>query len=109
MARRLKAQPGTDEANYGGSRFRVDNDGFVEVPDEAAPSLIDRGGFVDAADAPVNMGEAATSPVCRMLAPENAGPVSWAGQVYEIAEGLVLVPPAASVDLAAHGFVLIKD
>lgn len=109
MSRRLKAQAGTDEANFGGSRFPVNTDGVVEVPDDAAAALVAVGGFVDITDAAPNLGEANTSPVCRMMAPDNSGPVTWGGVVYEVVEGVVAVPPAASGDLEAHGFILVKD
>jgi hypothetical protein len=42
----LRAAFGQDEANYGIRRYRVDADGLVHVPAEAALSLVSKGGFV---------------------------------------------------------------
>jgi hypothetical protein len=44
----LVAPSGTDEANHGTERYRVDNSGRVRVPREAAFYLIRYGGFVPA-------------------------------------------------------------
>jgi hypothetical protein len=41
----LVAPGGCDEANHGTFRYRVDNDGHVRVPREAAFWLIRNGGF----------------------------------------------------------------
>jgi hypothetical protein len=41
----LVAPGGTDEANHGTERYRVDNSGRVRVPREAAHYLIRYGGF----------------------------------------------------------------
>lgn len=41
----LVAPGGCDEANHGTERYRVDNDGRVRVPREAAEWLIRKGGF----------------------------------------------------------------
>lgn len=43
---RLRAPPGTDEANYGELRFRVHDDGTISVPPEAVDGLCKVGGFV---------------------------------------------------------------
>lgn len=50
---KLKAPAGTDEANFGTERFRVDNDGTIEVPDEAVGPLLELGGFVEVLPPPV--------------------------------------------------------
>ena len=41
----LRAVFGQDEANHGTRRYRVDGDGLVHVPAEAAFFLVDKGGF----------------------------------------------------------------
>jgi hypothetical protein len=41
----LVAPGGCDEANHGGIRYRVDNDGRIRVPREAAFWFIKYGGF----------------------------------------------------------------
>jgi hypothetical protein len=41
----LRAVFGQDEANHGTRRYRVDRDGLVHVPVEAAFFLVARGGF----------------------------------------------------------------
>jgi hypothetical protein len=41
----LAAPAGCDEANHGTARYRVDNNGRVKVPREAAFWLISKGGF----------------------------------------------------------------
>lgn len=52
MAKRtkLKAPKGTDEANIGGTSFRVDNDGTIEVPEGEEGPLLERGGFTEIKD-----------------------------------------------------------
>ena len=42
----LRAVFGQDEANHGTRRYRVDGDGLVHVPVQAAVFLVDKGGFV---------------------------------------------------------------
>ena len=42
---RLIAPPGCDEASYGEHRFKVHDDGTVEVPMEAVEGLMHTGGF----------------------------------------------------------------
>jgi hypothetical protein len=41
----LIAPGGCDEANHGGARYRVDNDGRIRVPRDAAFWFIKHGGF----------------------------------------------------------------
>lgn len=44
---KLRAPKGTDEANIGGTSFRVDNDGTIDVPEGEVGPLLERGGFVE--------------------------------------------------------------
>ena len=48
----LIAPGGCDEANHGTARYRVDNDGRIRVPREAAYWLIRNGGFRPASAMP---------------------------------------------------------
>jgi hypothetical protein len=100
----LKAPHGTEEANYGKDRYRVDNDQLVEVPTpEAASGLLDRGGFtVEPAGKPPPSGDTVA-----LEHPEGADSVSWGGQTYA-AQGNqgIVVPVEGAVDLGWHGFVV---
>jgi hypothetical protein len=42
---RLVAPTGTDECNFGTTRYRVGDDGTVVVPEEAAKDLVHGAGF----------------------------------------------------------------
>lgn len=110
MSRKLRAPVGTDEANYGQTRYRVNNDGVVDVPDDAASALMDVGGFV-AIDAPVSVdADVFADPVAKLKAPEGATCCTWDAVVFDVdREGFVYVPPSAVGALAAHGYVLIED
>jgi hypothetical protein len=64
----LVAPGGCDEANHGGVRYRVDNDGHVHVPRDAAFWLIHRGGFKPAPDP-----DPGPAPIEEMTAPKKDG------------------------------------
>ena len=98
---KLHAPPGTDEANFGTERYRVDNDGTVYVPEEAAADLIASGGFY-ADPEPVELPEG----MVRLTGPEGAS-CSWGGQSFSAGEdGALVVPVGAVAALASHGFSL---
>ncbi len=104
MTRKLRAPPGTDEANFAGERFRVDNDGTIDVPDAAAPELLKIGGFVEVKEIPP-----LTDGSVRMMGPDGATSVSWGGQSFAaVKEGVFDVPLASVHELASHGFVLVE-
>jgi hypothetical protein len=108
MARRLRAPKGTDEANYGQTAFKVQDDGTVDVPDEAVASLVGVGGFseVPTEPAPVDMNP---SDGATLKAPEGATSCSWGGQTFDVAEdGTVDVPHESVGDLIGHGFQVIE-
>ncbi len=97
---RLRAQFGSDEANFGTERYRVDNDGTVLVSVDAAPSLLHNGGFTMADDPR----PAVPAGMVMLVHPLNIG-CSYGGLSYEPdGEGCVLVPAGATEQLAAHGF-----
>ena len=50
---RLIAPPGTDEANFGTTRYRVHEDGTITVPTEVAADLMHGAGFALAPVQPV--------------------------------------------------------
>lgn len=100
---RLKASAGTDEANQGTRRFRVDpNTQEVEVDADAAPALIERGGFepVEKLALPTPRG------FVRVRHSDPDAQLSWGGETYDQdPDGSFLVPGAAAKYLSAHGFV----
>jgi len=53
---RLIAPPGTDEANFGTTRYRVRDDGTVTVPAEVAKDLTHGAGFCLAPEQPASDG-----------------------------------------------------
>jgi hypothetical protein len=100
----LRAPHGTDEANYGGQRYRVDNDHVVDVPPEAAPGLLVRGGFVVERTAP---SAELSGDTVKLEHPDGGESVSWGGQIYEAGDqGGITVPIEAANDLGWHGFVV---
>jgi hypothetical protein len=52
---RLIAPPGTDEANYGTTRYKVHDDGTITVPAEVAKDLVHGAGFFLAPVQPVTV------------------------------------------------------
>jgi hypothetical protein len=50
---RLVAPAGTDECNFGTTRYRVADDGTVVVPEEVAKDLVHGAGFAMAAEQPL--------------------------------------------------------
>ena len=100
MARKLRAQAGTDEANYGELRMPVDRDGTVDVPDEAVESLLATGGFVTMDD-PVEIPDGFV-----LATSVGVDSTSWGGTTYEPdASGVFTVPAAAMAELMSHGFI----
>lgn len=96
----LKAPPGTDEANFGEERFRVDNDGMVDVPEEAVAGLVGQGGFLEIPEeepgVPVGFGKV------RHDDPE----ASCNGEKQE--DGSFLVAIESVNELLAHGFTPVE-
>ncbi|HZQ41354.1 MAG TPA: hypothetical protein VFA87_11185 [Rhizomicrobium sp.] len=103
--KKLKAPAGCDEANFGELEFRVDNNGIIEVPDDAAEYFLGQGGFelVEEEKQPPVQLEGHQ----KMMHPDGTG-ASWGGKAYEPgADGAIEVPQAAVNDLKSHGFELV--
>jgi hypothetical protein len=99
MTRRIKAQAGTDEANFGETRFPVPADGIIEVPDEAAAALLATGGFSEI-DEPIELPDG----LVRLKGQPNSG-CTVQGVSYTADEtGIIAVPAFAVEALASHGF-----
>jgi hypothetical protein len=98
MTKKLKAPKGTDEANANGQSFRVDNDGTVEVPDEVAGPLVERGGFVEVVEVVVPAGYL-------LVMHDNDPSASCEGEKF--GEGY-LVPAHKAGELASHGFKAVE-
>lgn len=104
---KLKAPPGTDEANVGVERFPVGEDGTVDVPADAVESLTSVGGFTEVDEAPAPETEPSAE-FAALKHPEGVG-CSFAGVSYEPDDkGVVHVPHAAVADLASHGFAPVE-
>lgn len=103
FTKKLHAPKGTDEANHDGVSYRVDNDGTIEVPVEAAGPLLALGGFTADDDSdPVPDGKVRVSH-------GYATGCSWGGEAFEPQkDGTFLVPVAAVADLASHGFTIVE-
>jgi hypothetical protein len=109
----LRAVFGQDEANHGTVRYRVDGDGLVRVPREAASFLISNGGFAVAKTTAIAIAETWADHAGKTLMRlhhDAAGGCSYAGREYPSNEqGDVLVPPGAAAELMAHGFVPVLE
>ncbi len=101
---RLHATQGSDEANWSGSStpYRVDNDGSVEVDEEAVPALLEKGGFILDALPPVEVPHGSIR-VAHVSDPGALCAHAGAEFVLE-ADGTLIVPVEAVFALGAHGF-----
>jgi hypothetical protein len=100
---KLTAPLGTDEANFGTERLRVDNDGTVDVPEEAVDSLVHMGGFIRDPAAH----QAHDDGTVPMRHPEGIGCSVGGVECAPDANGVVMVPSGAVASLAAHGFMAV--
>lgn len=98
MSKKLKAPRGTDEANADGKIFRVDNDGTVDVPNDAVGPLLERGGFVEVV-------EPAAVPDGHGLVMHDDPGASCDGE--KVGDAFV-VPIGKVAELASHGFRAIE-
>ena len=98
----LRAAFGQDEATHGLRRYRVDNDGTVQVPPDAVAPLIHTGGFYMADT------ETAEAPPGSALV-RNSDPTATTGLGKPDGNGNFLVPAAVLRGLAAHGFLPVAD
>jgi hypothetical protein len=100
---KLKVQAGTDEVNFGETRFPVDLNHEVDVPDDAVAGLIATGGCTVVAD-PIVLPDG----LVQVRGPEGATSISWGGDVHESTDGLFMVPAGSVSDLMAHGFTPVE-
>jgi hypothetical protein len=97
----LIAPPGTDEANHGTRRWRVDNNGRVKVPREAAAHLLNTGGFsLPKQDAVLPHGFVRVR--------HHADPAASCGGT-PLDDGAFMVPLADVAQYTAHGFFPLDD
>lgn len=102
---RLKAPPGTSEANWSGSPkpYPVGLDGTVEVDDEAVAPLLDRGGFTEVKEE-VEVPSAGTVKLVHTSGAHVSGTAN--DQPFDSDDkGVVVVPAEAEAVLARHGFL----
>lgn len=100
---RLQAPKGTDEANWSGSPvpYRVDNDGYAEVDEEAVGPLLEKGGFILEPD-PV---EVAHGNIRVKHVSDPAALCAHGGEQFSLQpDGSLVVPVEAVAHLKAHGF-----
>jgi hypothetical protein len=105
--KRIKLPEGTDEVNYGDTRYTVDPVTHeVELPAKAAEGVLDRGGAIEVDDdfPPLPQGVA----YVRHPSDPNAS-CSFGGETYAPdAKGLIIVPNAVATEFLAHGFELVE-
>lgn len=102
---RLYATQGSDEANHSMSTkpYRVDNNGIVEVDEEAVGPLLEKGGFIRVEEPEV---EVPTGSVRVVHVSDPDATCSHAGVSFAPeSDGSIVVPVTAAPHLAAHGFV----
>jgi hypothetical protein len=107
---RLHSNRGALEANWSGSPtpYRVDNNGNVEVDEEAVGPLLERGGFT-LVDVPSPVAVQAGFCVVENLNDPNAA-FSYEGVSYEPdANGLLTIPLDAASVFESHGFTLVSQ
>lgn len=102
--RKLKLPSGTDQVYVGEATYTANpEDHTVEVPEEAAPTLIETAGAIDADVQPVPPPDGHVW----MTHPDKGASCSVGGASYTMDEsGFVSVPSAYWSELAAHGFTL---
>ena len=103
---KLKAPPGTDEANFGTERFRVDNSGEIDVPADAAEPLLNVGGFVMHTDptSSASVGDIYYRNPTDPTAGFSCGGVSYSAG----ADGTFTAPAELAVELVSHGFFPVE-
>jgi len=100
---KLHAQQGSDEANHAGVSYRVDNEGNVNVPEDAVAPLMSVGGFIPLDDGRDEVPDGLVA----LKHNVGAAACSWSGKTFlcRPEDGVFFVPCAAAADLFAHGFV----
>lgn len=104
----LIAPPGTDEANFAGNRYRVGNNGTINVPVEASVGLLATGGFIVSPEKTVVElcgGYSAFHNLDDPTASFSFGGVSYTPDD----KGVILAPNEAVSSVVAHGFSLVGN
>ncbi|NPU23948.1 hypothetical protein [Bradyrhizobium denitrificans] len=103
MPKKLKAPPGTDEANIGTTKFPVDStDRTITVPDDVDTSgLESAGGFVRLTE-PTPLVDAGHS-LMRHASDPNAS------CSFEKSGDFFMVPSEKVADMESHGFVVVES
>lgn len=101
---RLRATHGADEANFSGypKPFRVDNDGCVDVPEEAVEALLSKGGFQLAQPEVIEV------PADKVAVRHLSDPAASCCHGEPDERGIILVPVGAVAALEAHGFARVE-
>jgi len=100
--KKLKAPIGSEGANIGTTLFKLDADGNVTVPDDAAQTLVGVGGFEIICDVP-------DAPNGQTVLRSAIGPqsCSFGDQSFSTDEnGFITVPTVMAEQLLSHGFVI---
>lgn len=104
---RLHATQESDEANYAGNRYRVDNSGDVWVDEDAVAPLVEKGGFVPD---PMPVIEVPHGNIRVIHTSDPTALCSHRGQEFNLeADGSLIVPVEAVEHLAAHGFLPVSE
>lgn len=103
---RLIAPAGTDECNWAGNRYRVANDGSVEVDAGAVGPLLATGGF-SLADPAQPVPATWLVPVRHLTDPNATCTVNGVTYAPD-GDGVVQVPAFAVAGVACHGFRLLE-
>jgi hypothetical protein len=99
---RLHATQESDEANFGANRYRVDNNGDVDVDEEAVEALVAKGGFILDPAPPV---EVPHGNIRVQHVSDPAAMCAHRGMEFALeSDGSVIVPIEAVEHLRAHGF-----
>ncbi|WP_315792248.1 MULTISPECIES: hypothetical protein [unclassified Bradyrhizobium] len=101
MAKKLKAPPGTDEANIGTQSFRVDNDHNITVPDGVDTSALElTGGFVPVV-------ETVAVPLGTVLMKHATD--KDAACSFEKSGDFFAVPAERVAEMMSHGFLVVES
>ena len=98
MVKTLKAPKGKEEANANGKSYRVENDGTIEVPDDAVQPLLATGGFVEVDETPVEVPNG-------MVLVKSSDPTASCGG--EKVGDKFMVDVLTANELASHGFSIV--
>lgn len=104
---RLRATQESDEANWAGNRYRVDNSGDIWVDEEAVAPLVEKGGYIPD---PAPVVELPHGNIRVIHTSDPSALCSHRGQEFRLeADGSLIVPIEAVEHLKAHGFLPISE